>query len=1125
MDILNNRFTLINDKWEFTLLPDEAEITDISTCEWKEVSLPHDWLIYDTHNLYASGVGFYKRTITISDLSKLAYALEFDGVYMDSTVYINGVKAFDWHSGYAAFNVDITEFVHDGDNEIIVQVRHKSPNSRWYSGAGIYRSVRLVKTAKNHIAYKGVYISANAETGCVNASAEIIGDADFIKYTVLDNDGVKVFEHKFNIDENAEFIVQNIKLWDLENPYLYTLKTELIECGMTVDTVYETFGFRTLKYDANEGFFLNGKYMKIKGVCKHHDLGALGAAMNYDALYRQLMLFKEMGVNAVRTSHNMPSQELMDICDKIGMLVNAESFDMWEMPKNPYDNHRFFKETARKDVESWVRICRNHPSMMMWSIGNEIYDTHANEHGYEIAEMLVKYVREFDPLCNAPETIGSNFIEWEGAQKIGEMLGLSGYNYTEKCYDDHHAKYPDTVIYGSETSSAVRSRGIYHFPANMPLLSHDDHQCSSLENSYVGWGRTAEDAWIKDRDRKFCAGQFVWTGIDYIGEPTPYSTKNSYFGMIDTAGLPKDVFYLYQSVWTDFDTNPMIHLLPYWDFNDGQIIDVIAYTNAPVCELFLNGTSLGKREIDHVKGEVVHANWQVPYEKGELVVKAYNLNGDVVCTDTQKSFDDPYKIKLIADKTIINAGGTSLAFIEISTVDENGTFVANARNRISIEVSGEGRLLGLDNGDSTDFEQYKTTNRRLFSGKLIAIIGSTLESGMIKIKASSTELESAEIEINSIPCDEVNGITALHDIIYQAPKNDVPIRKIVPIIEGTAKLDENNKQFKIGCEIHPANATFNDISCIAVKQNSVPDNICEVSYEDGIITVNALGDGDGIIRIYANNGSEFPQIISDVPYSITGLGEAERSPYQMISACTFNLSSIPLNIIENGALGGFHEKCYAGFSGLNFGKLGTNKLRLHVGNCINKDIPFEIWSGVPNDADSKLLYIAQFPHNNGWGSFMPYDFELPEKITGINTICIVIDEKCIFGGIEFISPDKAFEQLSVSMYDELYGDDYKLSGDNITQIGNNVVIGFNGMDFADGTTKITICGQTPNANNTIQLRYTENDANKTQLLEFAHADEYTERTFEIEKIDGNKNISFVFMPGSNFDFAWFKFEK
>lgn len=1113
----DNRTILFNDNWFFKLLPidsgyDTAVAQDIS----EPVEIPHDWLIFNTNDLYASGEGWYKKVFTIENKGDLIYSIDFDGIYTDSSVYVNGEKAGDWHYGYSSFSFDITSLLKDGENVILVQVRHKAPNSRWYSGAGIYRNVYLTKVEPIHIARDGVYISADGKSGEIKVSAEVIGPYDSLRHTVIDADG-----NTAAVSDNGLIKVDNYKLWSLEDPYLYTLKTEVISGGNVVDTVTNIFGFRWIKFDANEGFFLNGEYMKLKGVCLHHDLGALGSAVNYRATERQVLLMKEMGVNAIRTSHNMPSREFLEICDRVGMLVDCESFDMWEMPKTEFDNARFFKNTAHADVLSWVRRDRNHPSVIMWSIGNEIYDTHASEHGYEIAEMLRNYVLESDPNGNALPTIGSNFIEWENSQKIGKMLGISGYNYTEKCYDDHHKKYPDTVIYGSETSSAVRSRGIYHFPADMPLLSHDDHQCSSLANSCVGWGRPAEDAWIQDRDRKFCAGQFIWTGIDYIGEPTPYSTKNSYFGAVDTAGIPKDIFYFYQSAWTDVKSNPMIHLLPYWDFNEGQLIDVIAYTNAPRAELFVNGKSYGVQEIDHKNGAVIHAHWEVPYEKGEILVKAADENGTVIAEDIQKSFGDPAAVKLSADRTEINADGKDLVFVEISTADENGVPVANARNRISVEVSGAGRLLGLDNGDSTDYEQYKTDCRKLFSGKLMAVIGSVGTAGDIVVKASSLGLAPAEITVKAVGAGIPN-IKLVEQIRHTEPTDDVPIRKIEASSVGGGALDENRTSLEVKLKIFPENATYNDITCKIVQKNSVETNIAEAELRDGSIFVAAKGDGECILRIYANNGSEYPQVISDVPLTISGLGSTTRDPYTFVSACYYDSSSIPVNILEKGALGGFTEPCRISYANIDFGKVGTDELRLYIGNCMNRDIPVEIFDGECED-EKQLIMTAMFPHNNGWDYARPYDFKLPSKLKGIHTLSFKIADKCIFGGFEFTAEEKAFAELSPADNDALYGDDYAVNGGSIEKIGNNVVIGFNDMDFGAETEKIVICGRTPNEVNTIQLRYTENGTSKTQLLEFVCADEYTCREFALETISGMTDISFVFLPGSNFDFRSFRF--
>ena len=1116
---MNDRSVLFNDNWKFKLFPVDTGYETASNADFTEnVEVPHDWLIYDTENLYKSGEGWYKKVFTLPKLENKKCFVEFEGVYMDSTVYVNGKEAGTWHGGYTAFSYDITSLVNTGENVIMVQVRYIAPNSRWYSGAGIFRNVHLTITPEVHIVHNGVYISANGENGEITVMTTAEGEYDNVRHTIFNSDGEKCAEF---IGEKFRF--EEYKLWDIEEPNVYTLKTELVSDGKTVDCIENKFGFRTIRFDPNEGFFLNGRYMKIKGVCLHHDLGALGAAVNYSALLRQVMLMKKMGANAIRTAHNMPSREFLDICDKVGMLVDSECFDMWELKKTEYDNARFFKETAYDDVKSWVCGDRNHPCVIMWSIGNEIYDTHASERGYEVALMLKRYAEEFDPLGNAKVTIASNFIEWDNAQKVGEMIGISGYNYTERCYDAHHSRYPDTVIYGSETSSAVRSRGIYHFPANLSLLTHDDHQCSSLDNCCVNWGRPAEDAWIQDRDRKFCLGQFIWTGIDYIGEPTPYNTKNSYFGAVDTAGIPKDVYYFYQSVWTDVNKTPMIHLLPYWDFNEGQLIDVIAYTNAPKAELFLNGRSLGVREIDHISGKTVHAEWKVPFEKGELSIKAIDENGNVVAKDVQRSFGDPVSVAFSFDKTEIAADGKDVCFAEIYVEDSNGVPVANARNRIKVEVSGTGRLLGMDNGDSTDYEQYKTDNRKLFSGRLVAIIASDGTEGDINVKITSIGLRSAEFKVKSVSCVHVSGASeCVKQVAFTDVKNDIPVRKIEVCTDKQLAFDENCKSAELEYKILPKNATYDDVVCKTVKSNGVETDIVFAErLHDGKIKVEANGDGDGYIRIYAYNGSQYPQVISDTAFAVTGLGDYVRDPYKFISAGSYSSSNIPVSVVKDGALGGFTKPSAVTFTNVDFGSAGTHMLRLYIGNSQNRDIPIRIYDGAPEGKN--LIITAMFPHNNGWDGFEPYDFELPCTLKGMKDISFEICDGIIFGGFEFIENIKAYALLFAADNDKLYGDDFTVNGKCVENIGNNVVLEYTDMDFGSGTTKLVIKGRTPNDVNTIQLRYTENGENKTQLLEFAKSTEYIERIFEIEKICGKTDVSFMFMPGSKFDFESFKF--
>lgn len=1126
---------LFTSGWEFAKTELDTEYPAAMENDFKPVELPHDWLIYDTANLYENSEGWYRKTFTAEPEENMHYSLCFDGVYMDSEVFVNGISAFRWTYGYSSFEADITSYLKNGENTVAVRVRHRAPNSRWYSGAGIYRNVWFVKRSAVSLAPNGVYISADMN-GKVTVSCEFSCEEHMISavsHTVIDPDGHTIQMHYYNGNTAAPkvFGVENPRLWSADTPNVYKLKTEIYgHSGEKTDSVINTFGFRTLTFDPDNGFSCNGKYEKLKGVCMHHDLGALGSAMNTAALRRQLVMMKKMGANAIRTSHNMPAPELMDLCDEIGLYVDSESFDMWELPKNEFDNARFFNVTAHCDVESWVKRDRNHPSVIMWSIGNEIYDTHVSEHGYEIAEMLKNYVKEFDPRGNARETIGSNYIPWENAQKIGKMLGISGYNYAERLYDEHHAKYPETCIYGSETASEVHSRGIYHFPLSASLLTHDDHQCSSLGNSVVGWGSTAEKAWYMDRDRKFCLGQFVWTGFDYIGEPTPYSTKNSYFGIVDTAGIPKDIYYFYQSQWTSAENEPMLHIAPYWDFNPncpGTLIDVIVYTNAPYAELFLNGRSLGKQKIDHASGNHLKGHWQVAYEEGELTARGYSEDGKVIAEETKKSFSDPVSVSIRADKTVMKADGKDMIFAEISVCDKNGTPVENARNRINVSLEGAARIVGMDNGDSTDYEQYKTTSRKLFSGKLTVLIMSDGEAGDIVLRVESKGMKAAEIKLSAEDCGYIIEEGRVFESVSQAEEQyDIPVRKIEAyLVSGSEKLTEDAKTAEAAFKIYPENATYSNVYCKAVADNGMETNIAECAEEDGKIKVTAKGDGSFRLRFFCNNGSEFPQVCSDICFEVTGMGEAVRSPYKFTSACFFTWSDIPVNTIDNGALGGFSGETHFAFSGIDFGRAGSDKLILSVGNSNNRDIPIELWDGIPNEG-GRLIDTIMFPHNNRWDGFEPMEFTLPETLKGQRTIAFGVKDGSIFGGFEFVPKDEVFSEICAGDNDGIYGDDFTVNGDAVENIGNNVVLNFSGMDFGDnGTSAVTVCGKTPNSVNTIQLRYDDGNGQKTQLLEFRGASEYTEQKFVIDRICGRNDVSFVFLPGSKFDFRYFRFEK
>lgn len=1140
--MLKDGSTLFSDNWQFVLKEIGTDLSEInSENDWHEVEIPHDWLIGDTHNLYKTGEGWYKKIFTLdkSDLGGKLYIC-FDGVYMNSTVYLNGKEIGEWKYGYSSFYFDMTSAV-EGENTLIVRVQHEAPNTRWYSGAGIFRNVWIKKLPLVHTVNNGIYISTGGNTGKTNLETELINEDKEpvtveLVHEIMDCNGrTVVFSHsKINLDAGEKRIdfqsamVARPALWDINNPNLYTLKTTLSIGEEIIETEINRYGYRTTEFSPTEGFKLNNKRVKLHGVCMHHDLGALGSAVNYAALKRQMTILKSMGVNAIRTSHNMPAPELCVICDEMGILMDSEAFDMWEMPKNKNDYARFFPQWYKKDVASWVRRDRNHPCVIMWSIGNEIADTHASPRGLEVAEMLKKAVLESDPYENGKATIGSNYMPWGNAQKVADYLKQGGYNYAEHLYDEHHSNHPEWFIYGSETASTVRSRGIYHLPANTPILTHDDLQCSDMGNSVVGWGRAQESAWIMDRDRDFVGGQFVWTGFDYIGEPTPYSTKNSYFGIIDTAGLPKDAYYLYKAVWTNAKKEPFIHILPHWDWNIGQEIEVYTYSNVEDVELFLNGKSLGKQHIDLLHGSILHGSWKIPYEKGDLVAKAY-VDGCVVAENKISSFSEAVKLEAKADKENLKADGRDMVFVEISATDENHNFVANARNRVEVTVSGAGRLVGLDNGDSTDYDSYKGTSRRLFSGKLVAMIMSTFEAGEIGVKICSEGLAPANLVLKAMPCRKPVGVSVadLYPVKVQPTTNEIPVRKIELSVP-TTKLDENTNKVEVAAKILPENATYSDISWKCVLPNGVETPVASVKPTANGAMLTANGDGEFILRAMCNNGKTNPEIISDLMFTASGLGEAIANPYKFISAALYNFTNTTLRVVERGAISGINGRTTIGFDNIDFGAFGTNKLILHIGNCTNEPLPVEIWSGNPDNpnGDPILIDTVQFLPNGRWDGFDPYEFTLSTKLKGLSSIAFVIEKQCIFGGFEFGKLNKAYEKLQAAENDGLYGDEYSVIDNRIENIGNNVLINFSEMDFANGTTSITVRGKTPNEKNTIQLRYTpQGGQQQTQLLEFAKSDEYIERTFTLDKISGVNDISFVFLPGCKFDFDWFKFSK
>lgn len=1127
---------LFNDGWQFCLCDIGTELSALPGRHWYDVELPHDWLINDASKLYETGEGWYRRSLPCSaEQLSGRVLLNFDGVYMNSTLFVNGKEAGSWTYGYSAFEHDITDFLHEGENELLLRVSHQSPNTRWYSGAGIFRDVMLKLRPATYIGTNGVYIhSAPQPEGgwTTEVETDVVGEASDIRMLleVFDPAGASMggygLEAHFDGGHEkftASFNSTDPELWSVDDPMLYTLKISLYSGSELLDCVNEAFGYRTAEFDPDRGFLLNGEPMKLHGVCMHHDLGALGSALNEAALARQLRIMKDMGVNAIRTSHNMPARQLVQLCDEMGLLVDSEAFDMWEKPKTEFDNHRFFTEHAERDVRSWIERDRNHPCIIMWSIGNEINDT-IDPHGLDITKRLYEYVLKYDPKGNAAPTIGSNYMGDENAQKCSDVVKLAGYNYSEYLYDEHHAKYPDWVIYGSETASAVRSRGIYRFPAELPLLTGEDCQCSSLDNSVVGWGSSAMKSWRLDRDCPFCCGQFIWTGFDYIGEPTPYNTKNSYFGIVDTAGFPKDIYYFYQSVWVSPEQKKVLHIVPsYWDFIPGQEIDVLIYSNARDVELFLNGKSIGSHVMELETSQDMRAHFKVPFEPGVLRVVGHFADGSE-CSEVLHTPADPAAVVLTSDKETLLADGRDIAFVEISTVDVNGIPVGNARNRIRVEVSGAGRLVGLDNGDSTDYDSYKGDNRRLFSGKLLAMIESTLEPGEITVRAYSEGLETAKLRLCSEGCGEVRGVSVVtgngFPAVCPAYTAEVPARLLLPEVD-INRFDPERRSAEIRAKLLPENCTYDDISWSVVRRNGVESNLAQVDGSGHSAVVTAKGDGEFFVRAMVHNGAEHPQVIADIPFTAEGLGAAVRDAYCFISASTLDSSNVPTNIIEDGALSNFDGRTVMTYSDIDFGKTGSQIISLSVGTCF--DMPVEVWEGTPDDG--KLICRVDFGNNGHWCGFAGQDFALAERLTGVRTISVVIDSRVIFGGFSFVPIERAYDTNWVGKADSVYGDDYRIDGRRVADIGNNVIINYEGLDFGEvGSKALIISGETGNPMNQIQLRYTPaGGAQKTVLLEFQQ-DGGREQRFDIPKLSGVNDVSFVFMPGSRFDFDWFRFE-
>lgn len=1138
---------LFNDEWAFLKTPFGTELADIQgrEADFQAVELPHDWLIYNSRNLYEDSCGWYRKVLPGDIKSAERAIIRFDGVYMDSTVYVNGKVVGDWKYGYSTFDMDVTDFLGDGENELLVQVRHQAPNSRWYSGAGIYRNVWLKKCGSAYLVLDGTYVhTEKCDNGFyVEIETEVAGSkaAEAVLNYGLWRDGELVQELGSTPvvagKANISGVIENPAIWDIESPNCYDLQVELCLDGQSVDSDRITIGFRTMSYDPATGFYLNGRNVKVHGVCEHHDFGCIGSVYNDAAMIRKLNTLRGMGVNAIRTSHNMPAPELMELADRMGFLVMDEAFDMWERCKTPYDYGRFFKEWAERDVASWIRRDRNHPSVMLWSIGNEIYDTHADEHGQEITRRLIGYVREHDPKGNAEITIGSNYMPWENAQKCADIVKLAGYNYGEKYYDAHHEKYPDWVIYGSETASIVQSRGIYHFPLSQSILADEDLQCSALGNSSTSWGaKSIEKCITDDRDATYAFGQFLWTGCDYIGEPTPYHTKNSYFGQVDTAGFPKDSYYIFGAEWVKPETATVLHLFPYWDFNPGQMVDVRAATNASVVELFVNGVSQGKQEIDHAQGKKLLGDWQVPYVPGTITAVAYDEEGKELARESRTSFKDSKKIVLSADKTIVKADNKDLCFITIETVDEDGHLVENAVDYVEVQVTGAGRLLGLDNGDSTDFDQYKTNVRKLFSGKLLAVVGTTHEAGEIQVTVRGRNLEPATITLQAedAGAEKLSYLEACVESEKKPEDYQIPVRKVELIAPEGLHFTDEKRELLVQAVIYPADATDNELTFKVVNDAAIDITFAkveEIGVEGNVHTakITALGDGDFRIRCMSNSSMDHVTIISQRECKAEGLGQAFLNPYSLISAGLYtDLVGEVTNGNEKGIATSRDGVSGAVYRDIDFGEYGSDEITLPVFALSSDVYPIEIWLGHPQKG-GRLLTTVNYQKPSQWNVYQEETYKLPERIKGIASLAFLLKNKVHLKGFVFKYFEKAFGRLFAGECTRVYGDEFTEEGDFVTGIGNNVTLEYENMDFGEeGTTGITISGYTPLEGNTIHIHFT-NETGETvnRIVEFKGSGEkcYTEQKFCFERLTGKGKVEFIFLPGSSFDFSYFQFKK
>ncbi len=797
--------------WKFTRVDDVRSFeVSFDDSGWESVRVPHDWAIYgpfdkqnDIHymaivqdgqtsaiehygrtgGLPFTGAGWYRTSFSVPDFSAdKQVTVKFDGAMSNARVYVNGNEVGFWPYGYNTFHFDITGYLNeDGrDNKLAVRLENPEESSRWYPGAGLYRNVHIITTNKDHIPIWGTYITTpevNNEFARVNirTKTETAGEGVYkLKTEIFDGASNLVSSAeseltKFDLGEiSQDLIVQSPKLWDIKQPNLYSAVSRLYKDGQLVDEYTTPFGIRTIDVVADEGFYLNGRLIKFQGVCLHHDLGPLGAAVNDAAIRRQIKIMQDMGVNAIRTAHNMPSPDFVRIADEMGMMVMAESFDGWRIPKVRNGYNLYFDEWAEKDLVNLIHNFRNSPSVIMWCIGNEV-EEQSNPQGARVARFLQDIVHREDP--TRPVTNGMDRPDHVFSNYMAATIDVPGFNYRSFRYQEAYDKLPQQVILGSETTSALSSRGVYKFPVERKAMAmYDDNQASSYDVEHASWSNLPEDDFIQHDDLHFTMGEFIWTGIDYLGEPTPYYSNwpshSSLFGAVDLAGIPKDRFYLYRSHWNKEEET--LHILPHWNWEgrEGEATPIFVYTNYPSAELFINGVSQGIRTKDlsvELEGSYTaeaqksferqkryRLMWMdTKYQPGTVKVVAYDDNGNAVAEKEIKTAGKPHQLVLEADRNVITADGKDLSFITVSVVDRNGNPCPNVNELVKFNVKGAGSYRAGANGDPTSLDLFHLPQMHLFNGKLVAIVESSETPGTITLEATAKGLRKGSIKIQT----------------------------------------------------------------------------------------------------------------------------------------------------------------------------------------------------------------------------------------------------------------------------------------------------------------------------------------------------------------------------------------